>query len=78
MQAEAAHQTAKYKKLNIAFAKKKTSKEETVILYDTLGKNSSSSSEADNFPDEDEKTSISYNSESADDAESISSSIGSK
>ena len=39
-------------------------KEETVILDDTSDSKSSSISEADNYPDEDEKISIAYNSES--------------
>ena len=60
LQAESAHQRTKYKKLNKDFAKKKTSKEETIILDDTLERNSSSISEADNSPDEYEKTSIAY------------------
>ena len=48
LEAEASHQRAKhlkYKKLNKYFAKKKTPKEETVIIDDTLDINSSSSSE---------------------------------
>ena len=57
------------KKLNKAFSKKKAPKEETVVLDDTLDRNSSSSSEADNYPDEDEKTSIAYDSYSADNDE---------
>ena len=40
------------KKLNKAFAKKKTTKEKTVLIYDTLDSNYSSSSEDDNPPDE--------------------------
>ena len=40
LQAEAAHQRAKYKNQNKAFAKKKTPKEETIIIYDTLDRNS--------------------------------------
>ena len=69
MEREASNQKAKYlkyKKLNKAFFNKKTPKEETVILDDTLDSDFSSSSEADNSPDEDEKTSIAYYSESAD------------
>ena len=81
LEKEADHQRAKYlkyKKLNKAFAKKKTRKEETFILYDTSDRDSSSSSEAHNSHDEDEKTSIVYNSESADDEKISNSSIDSK
>ena len=53
MQAEAAHQSAKYKNLNKYFSKKKNSKEETVILYDASDSNSSSISEVDNSLNED-------------------------
>ena len=42
LQAEDAHQKSKYEKLNKAFTKKNTPKEETVILDDTLDSNSSS------------------------------------
>ena len=77
LQAEAAHQRSKYKNLNKSFAKKKTPKEETVVLDDTLDINSSSRSEADNSPSEDEKTLIAYDSESSDDDESSRSYIGS-
>ena len=66
MQAESSHQKSKYEKLNKAFAKKKTSKEETVILDDTSDSDSLSSSDSDNSPDEDEKTSFAYDSDSAD------------
>ena len=55
LERESAHQRAKYlkyKKLNKAFSKKKTPKEDTVNLDDTSDSNSSSSSEADNSPDE--------------------------
>ena len=68
----------KYKNLNKAFAKKKTPKEETVIIDDTSDINSSSSSEAYNSPDEDDKTSIAYDSESANNEKSSNSSIGSE
>ena len=78
LQAEAALERAKYKQLNKAFAKKKTPKEETVILDDTSDRNYSSSSEAENSPDEDEKTSIAYDSESADYNESRNISINRK
>ena len=70
MHLEAAHQKYKYEKLNKAFAKKKTSKEETVITYDTSDSNSSSISEAESTPDEDENTSIAYDKESDDDEDS--------
>ena len=63
------------KNINKYFAKKKTFKEETVILYDTSDRNSSSISEADNSPDEYEKTSIAYDSESSDKDKSSSSFI---
>ena len=68
----------KYKKLNKAFARKKTPKENTVIVDDNSDRKSSSKSENDNSHDEDEKTSINYDSESADNYESRISSIGSK
>ena len=55
-----------------------TRKEETVILDETLDINSSSSSEDENTPDEDEKTSIAYDSYSDDDDKGSNSSIGSK
>ena len=77
LEKEAAHQRAKYlkyKKLNKYFAKKKT----RVILYDTSDRDSSSSSEAHNSRDEDEKTSIAYDSESGNDDESSNSSIESE
>ena len=75
---KADHQRAKYKNLNKSLSNKKTSKEETFIIDGTLYSNSSSSSEADDSPDEYEKTSIAYNSESGDYEESGSSSIGSE
>ena len=78
LEREAAHQRAKYlkyKKLNKAFSEKKTPKEETVILDDTSDSDSSSSSEDHNSPDEDDKASIAYDSESADNDESRNSSI---
>ena len=81
MEREASHQRAKYlkyKNLNKAFAKKNTPKEDTVILGNTSDSNSSSSSESDNYPDKDDKASIAYNSESADDDEIRNSSIGSE
>ena len=59
LEKEASHQRAKYlkyRKLNKAFSKKKT----RVILDDPSESNSSSSSEADNSPDEGEKISIAY------------------
>ena len=72
LEREAAHQRSKYikyKKLNRAFSEKKNPKEETVIIYDTLDSEYSSSSKDENYPDDYEKTSISYNSESSDDEE---------
>ena len=65
----------KYKNPNKAFAKKNTRKEETVIIDDTLHRDSSSSSGAHNLRDEDDKTSIAYNSDSVNDYESSNSSI---
>ena len=50
----------------------------TFILDDTSDRNFSSNSEAENSPDEAEKTSITYNSESADNDKISSSSIGSE
>ena len=78
---KAAHQRAKYlkyKKLNKAFAKKKTRKEETVILDDTLDIDSSSIIEDQNSRDEDEEASITYDSELADNDKSSNSSINSE
>ena len=50
-----------------------------ILKYsNTSDRNSSSSSESENSRDEDKKTSIAYDSESADDEKSISSSIGIK
>ena len=49
LEREATNQRAKdlkYKKLNKAFAKKKTPKEDNVSIYDSLDSNSSSISEA--------------------------------
>ena len=45
---KAAHQSAKYNNRNKAFTKKKTTKEKTVVLYDTSDSNPSSISGADN------------------------------
>ena len=81
LEKEAAHQRAKYlkyKKLNKAFAKKNTCKEETVILDDTLDSNSYSSSEAHNSCDEEKKTSIAYDSESGNNDKSSNNSINSE
>ena len=63
MEKKAAHQRAKYlnyKKLNKAFTKKKTHKEDTVILDETSDRNSSSSSKAHNYRDKDKEASINY------------------
>ena len=79
LEREAAHQRAKslkYKKINKAFAKKETPKEETIIIYETSNRDSSSSSEAYNSRDEDEKASIAYDSEYADNDEISNISIG--
>ena len=81
MEKEAFHHRAKYlkyKKLNKAFAKKKTRKEDTFILNDTSGSNSSSSSEAQNSRDENEEASIAYGSELGSDDKSSNISIKSK
>ena len=81
MEREADHQRAKYlkyRKPNKSFTKKKTPKEETLILDDTSDSDYSTSSYDDHSPDEDEKTSIAYDSDSADNDESSNSSIGSK
>ena len=61
LEKEASHQRykyLKYKKLNKAFFKNKT----RVILDYPSESYSSSSSEADNYPDEGEKSSIDYDS----------------
>ena len=78
LKAQADHQKSKNKKLNKAFSKKKTSKEENVILDDTLDSNYSSISEDENSTYEGEKTSIPYNSDPSEDYKSSSSSIGIK
>ena len=78
---EAAHQRAKYlkyKNISKDFTKKKTQKEETVVLDDTSDSNSSSISEDENSPDKDEKISTSYDLESAGNDKSNNSSISSK
>ena len=78
---ETAHQRSKYlkyKKLNKSFALKKIGKEETFIIYDTLGSDSSSSSEAHNSCDEYQKKPIAYDSESGNNDKSSNSSIESK
>ena len=67
MQAEAAHQNSKYQNLNKAFTKGNISREEIIILDDTPDRNSSLISEPHNSPDEYEKTSIAYDSDSTDD-----------
>ena len=64
--------------MNKAFTKKKISKEETVVLDDTLDRYSSYISESDNPLDEYGKTSISYNSDYANNDKSSSSSISSE
>ena len=69
LEAEAAHKMAKYfkyKNLNKAFAKKKTPKEETVNPYDFLDRNSSPRNESKNSSTKNGKTSIAYDSDSAD------------
>ena len=78
MQAKVVQQKSKYEKLNKDFTKKKTTKEDTVVLYESLDRNSSLRSESDNSPGEYEKTSIAYDSDSADDEEISSSYIGSE
>ena len=77
-QAEASHQNSKYENLSKAFTKKKTPKEDTVIWDDSSDSNSSSRSESENYPGKDHKTSIAYDSDSADNDKSSSSSIDSE
>ena len=81
LEKEDSHQRAKYlkyKKLNKALAKKKTRKEDTVIIDDTSDSDSCSSSEAHNSRDKEEKTSIAYDSELGNDKEIRNSSIDSE
>ena len=63
------HKKSKYEKLNKAFTKRKTFKEETFNIYDSSDSNSSSRSESNNsFPGTGKKiTSITYDYDSADD-----------
>ena len=77
LQAEAAHQKSKYEKLNKDFTKRKTSKEETVVLSDSLDIDFSSISESNHSSNETGKISIAYDSDSADNDEIISSYISS-
>ena len=77
LEKQASHQRAKYlkyKKLNKAFSKKKT----RVILDEPSEIDSSSSSEDDNSPDEGEKKSITYDSESGKSDESSNSTTDTK
>ena len=77
LEKEASHQRAKYlnyKNLNKAFSKNKTH----VILDDPSERNSSSISEGDNSPDEGEKKSIAYDSESGNSDESSNSATETK
>ena len=62
MQEEAAHQKSKYRNLNKTFTKRKTSKEETVVIADSLDGDSSSRSESNNSSNETGKNSIAYDS----------------
>ena len=78
LQAEAAHQKSKYEKLNKDFTKRKTSKEDTVILDDSQDSKSSSRSESNHSSPETDKTSLTYDSDSADDDKISSSSISSE
>ena len=68
LQAEAAHQKFKYENLNKAFTKRKTYKEETINLADSSESNYSSSGEPKTPPPRTgkNKTSITYDSDSAD------------
>ena len=77
MQAEAAHQKSKYEKLNKDFTKRKTSKEETVVIDDSSGSDSSSISESNHSSNETGKISIAYDSDSAENDEISSSYISS-
>ena len=69
-----------YEKLNRAFTKRMTSKEETVNIADSSDINSSSSSESNNYSTKSrkKKTSIIYDSDSADNGKISSSSTSSK
>ena len=80
MQAEAAHQKYKYEKINKAFTKRKTSKEETINLDESSDRNSSSRNEYKNPSPKTgkKKTSITYDSDSSDDGKISSSSTGSE
>ena len=75
MQVETAHQKSKYEKLNKYFTKRKTSKEESVVLDNSSYRDSSSIYEYENYYNEAGKISINYDSDSADDDKSSSSSI---
>ena len=66
LQAEADHQKSKYEKLNKAFTKRKTSKEETVNTDKFWDRNSSPRNESKNSSTKNGKTSIAYDSDSAD------------
>ena len=77
-QEESAHQKSDYEKLNKDFTKRKTSEEETVVLYETSDSNYSYISESNNSSNETGKTSIAHDSDSTEDDESRSSSISSK
>ena len=78
LQAEAAHQKSKYEKLNKVFTNMMTSKEDTVNLADSSDRNSSSSSESNNYSPKTRKTSITYDSDSANDGKISSSSTSSE
>ena len=79
-QAEAAHQKSNYEKINKAFTKRKTSKKDTVNIADSSDSHSSSRRESNNYYPKagKNKTSITYDSGSADNGKISSISISSK
>ena len=78
LQAESAHQKSNYENLNKAFTKKKTSKEDIVVLADSSDSDSSSRSESNIFSPETGKSSIAYDSDSTHNYNICSSSISSE
>ena len=75
MQVEAAYRKSKYGKINRAFTKRKTSKEETVNIADYSNINYSSRSESNISSPKTGKASITYDSDYSDDEKISSSSI---
>ena len=78
MQVEFTYQKSKYEKINKAFTKRTTSKEDTVNLADSLDSDYSSSIYSNNYSPETGKTSIAYDSDSAENDEISSISISSE